>query len=71
MTQTRGKWLPVLIAASVGVTFELLAAVNSHGRELIWVPAVIVGASWPRSSRSRRLRSCVRRLAGGASSSAR
>ena len=32
MTQTRGKWLPVLIAASVAGTFELLAAVNGRPR---------------------------------------
>jgi len=35
-----------------------LAAANGHAWEMLWLPGVMLGASWPRTSKT--LRSCLR-----------
>jgi hypothetical protein len=57
----RRRWLPTLIVAMGAAGIEALAAVHGHGLELLWLPAVLVGASWPTGHGSG-LRNCLRRM---------
>jgi hypothetical protein len=52
------RWRWAIVAAAGGSVIFGLAAANGHAWEMAWLPAVILGASWP--SKSNTLRSCLR-----------
>jgi hypothetical protein len=53
-------WRALAFTAAGSVVFGLSVA-NGHGLELVWLPAVLLGASWPSASTGS-IRSCLRRL---------
>jgi hypothetical protein len=50
----------VLAVAAAAAVFGLAVA-NGHPWELVWLPAVVLGAVWPYESNGG-IRSCLRRL---------
>jgi hypothetical protein len=54
------KWIPVLVAGALSGAFWIAAAVQGLAAELIWLPAVAIGAAWPRERGS--LGACLARL---------
>jgi len=50
---------PLAFTAAGSVAFALSAA-NGNGLELVWLPAVLLGASWPDGG-SGSIRACIRR----------
>jgi hypothetical protein len=51
------------LAFALGVGIYALAAVNGYAWEMLWLPAVMVGAAWP-EERNGSVRNCLRRLLG-------
>ena len=54
---------PYAILTSLSVGIWLLAAVHGYAWQMLWLPAVIAGASWPRG-RTSGIGACWRRLQG-------
>ena len=52
-------WRPLAFTAAGSFVFGLSAA-HGGGLELLWLPAVLLGASWP-SGAGNSIRSCLRR----------
>ena len=53
------RWVrPLAFTAAGSVTFALSAA-NGNGLELVWLPAVLLGASWPDGGTGS-IRACIR-----------
>jgi hypothetical protein len=48
------------LAGLIGIAILGLATANGHAFEMLWLPAVLVGAAWPTDG-SRTLRRCLRR----------
>jgi hypothetical protein len=42
------RWLPFAVAAAGALTLWGLAVANGYGWAMIWLPAAVTGASWPR-----------------------
>ena len=56
------RWMPprrAALAGLIGIAILGLAAANGHAFELLWLPAVLVGAAWPTDGTT--LRRCLRR----------
>jgi hypothetical protein len=55
------KWGATIFASALGLGLGAygIAAANGHAWEMLWLPAVVVWASWPYEPRGR-LRSCLR-----------
>ena len=51
------------LAFVLGVGIYALAVVNGYAWEMLWLPAVTVGAAWPYKPDGG-LKSCLRRLLG-------
>jgi hypothetical protein len=64
MSRRRLDWKrwrrPIVVTATGSAVFGLSIA-NGHGLELLWLPAVLLGASWP-YRRTDGLRSCLHPL---------
>jgi hypothetical protein len=58
--QTFRRWITPLAALFCGLAVFVLAAINGHAFEVIWLPAVLLAASWPSDSK-RMLRDCLQR----------
>ena len=41
------RWAPTLAAGIGALAVWGIAAGHGHGWELIWLPAVVLGAAWP------------------------
>jgi hypothetical protein len=52
-----------LVLLAIGLGAFGIAAANGHALELLWLPALLLGASWPRDAASTRGR-CLRRARG-------
>jgi hypothetical protein len=44
------RWAATLAAGICALAVWGIAAGHGHGWELIWLPAVVLGAAWPRSA---------------------
>jgi hypothetical protein len=53
---TRWRW--TFLAAACGIAIFALSVAQGEGLTMLWLPAVLLGASWPRGAR----RSCRERL---------
>jgi len=54
------KWIPVLVAGALSGALWIAAAVQGLAIEMIWLPAVAIGAAWPRERAS--LSACIARF---------
>jgi hypothetical protein len=55
----RAVWIGTVLAADLSSAVWIVAASNSYALETIWLPAVAVGAAWPRRTQAR---ACLPRL---------
>lgn len=42
------RWTRLVVSTALAGGVWLLAALNGHGWELLWLPGVVAGAAWPR-----------------------
>jgi hypothetical protein len=42
------RWLPFAVATGGALTLWGLAAAQGYGWAMIWLPAAVAGAAWPR-----------------------
>lgn len=56
-------WRPFAVTTGLALTLWALAAAHGYGWEMIWLPAVVAGAAWPRRS-TPRLDQCRTRVGG-------
>jgi hypothetical protein len=54
------RWLPLALTTSAALGIWAIAAAHGCAWQMIWLPAVVAGAAWPRD-RKRPLRHCLRR----------
>ena len=54
------RWLPLAVTTSVAVSLWAVAAAHGYGWQMLWLPAAVVGATWPKGTRT--LEYCLRRL---------
>ena len=47
------RWRWSLVATAVGLAVFALSVANGDGLTMLWLPAVMLGASWPRGKRRR------------------
>jgi hypothetical protein len=45
------SWLLTAAAAALSAAVWIVAAKNGHALETVWLPAVVVGATWPARAR--------------------
>jgi hypothetical protein len=55
------RWLPLVLTTAPALTLWALAAARGYAWEMLWLPAAVAGAAWPRG-RTRTLDDCLRRL---------
>ena len=55
------KWRWTVLTAALGLGVYALATAGGHAWEMLWLPAVMVGAVWPYEPDGT-LKSCLRRL---------
>jgi hypothetical protein len=55
------RWLPLALTTGAALALWALAAANGYAWQLIWLPATVAGAAWPRHS-TRTLNNCLHRL---------
>ena len=55
------RWLPLAFTTGAALALWALAAANCYAWQLIWLPAAVAGAAWPRHG-TRTLDNCLRRL---------
>lgn len=60
MTRFTNRWTPPLVSTALALGVWLLAALNGHGWELLWLPGVVAGAAWPRGDARGKGRTCAR-----------
>jgi hypothetical protein len=53
------RWIRPLAFTAVGSVAFALSAASGNGLELVWLPAMLLGASWP-DARSGSIRACIR-----------
>lgn len=61
MSARNTRWRPFAILTGLAVGIWLLSAVHGYAWQMLWLPAVIAGASWPRG-RTGGIGACLRRL---------
>ena len=44
------KWRATLAVSACGITVWVVAARNGYGWEMLWLPAVLTAAAWPRTT---------------------
>jgi hypothetical protein len=59
--KARRRW--TVLATAGGAAIFGLAAANGHAWEMLWLPGVMLGASWPRKRAN--LRTCLRQWRRG------
>ena len=42
------RWLPLAFTTGAALALWALAAANGYAWQLIWLPAAVAGAAWPR-----------------------
>ena len=55
------RWLPLALTTSAALGIWVLAVAHGFGWQMIWLPAAVAGAAWPRD-RKRTLGKCLQRL---------
>jgi len=45
--EARRRWGPLFAASLAGAAVWIIAAANGHALAMIWLPAVLAGATWP------------------------
>jgi hypothetical protein len=55
------KWTTTAVVSAIGLGVYAVAAANGYAWEMLWLPAVTVGAAWPHEPDSR-LKTCLRQL---------
>jgi len=54
------RWLPLALTISAALGIWAIAAAHGYAWQMIWLPAAVAGAAWPRG-RKRPLGHCLRR----------
>jgi len=57
------RWVTPLVVVAVGLAIFAFSLAQGHGLELVWLPAVLLAAAWPRNLQQR-VRKCSARFAG-------
>ena len=57
------RWLPFAVTTGGGLAIWALAAAHGYAWQLLWLPAVMAGTTWPASGK-RTFKYCVQRLGG-------
>jgi hypothetical protein len=47
------RWLPLALTTGAAAAVWALAASRGYGWQMLWLPAVVAGAAWPRKQRSK------------------
>jgi hypothetical protein len=55
------RWLPFAFTTSAALALWAIAAAHGYGWQMIWLPAAVAGAAWPRD-RKHTLGHCLQRL---------
>jgi hypothetical protein len=55
------RWLPLVCTTTAALALWALAAARGHGWPMIWLPAAVAAAAWPRRDKTT-LPDCLRRL---------
>jgi hypothetical protein len=55
------RWVPFGVLTGAALGLWILAAAHGYAWEMIWLPAAIAGAAWPRRPRQD-VRQCLRRV---------
>jgi hypothetical protein len=55
------RWLPLAVSTSATLALWALAAAHGYGWQMLWLPAAVAGAAWPRH-RKRALNHCLRHV---------
>jgi hypothetical protein len=45
------RWLPLTVATTTALALWGLAAVHGYGWAMIWLPAAVAGAAWPKQGK--------------------
>jgi hypothetical protein len=61
MQVRNNRWLPLVLSSSAALALWTLAAARGYSWQMLWLPATVAGAAWPRQ-RQTRLADCLRRL---------
>jgi hypothetical protein len=55
------RWLPFVFTTTTALALWGLAAARGYGWQMIWLPAAVAAAAWPRRDKST-FADCLRRL---------
>lgn len=55
------RWLPLVLSSSAALGLWTLAAARGYGWQMVWLPAAVAGAAWPRA-RQTNFADCLHRL---------
>jgi hypothetical protein len=55
------RWLPLTLTSGAALAIWAIAAAHGYAWQMIWLPAAVAGAAWPRD-RKRSLGHCLQRL---------
>ena len=58
MPRLGSRWLPLAFTTSAALPLWALAAAHGYAWQMIWLPAAVAGAAWPRD-RQRTLDHCL------------
>jgi len=58
------RWLPFVVLIGVALALWGIAAAHGYGLPMIWLPAAIAGAAWPRKRDPTAHRQCRPRVGG-------
>jgi hypothetical protein len=48
------RWFPFAIVTAIAIAIWALAALHGYAWQMLWLPAVIAGAAWPRHVHGKR-----------------
>jgi hypothetical protein len=55
------RWLPLAVTTSAALALWALAEAHGFGWQMVWLPAAVAGAAWPRQGK-RTLDHCLQDL---------
>jgi hypothetical protein len=58
----KSKWTPTIIVTTLSLIIWAVAMIHGYAIATIWIPAVALGASWPRETKAQRFATCWARL---------
>ena len=67
MQVLKKRWAPLILASGLALLTYALAATHGYAWQMIWLPAAVAGAAWPRPTQpaSERCRHRLRRMLAG------